>query len=107
MIPKLATFPEQVYRCTAAEPWPLVPAWLCQAEEVCCAQQLSKGLLGMLRYGHVFYIQRFMVKVGRECETMFGAGKRSLRPWSLPYLAKWPCANIPHLHLNFPIFTLH
>lgn len=54
-----------------------------------------------------FYINRLMMKVGRECESMFRLGKRRLHAQSPHYLAKWPCSNILSLHLNFPIFTLH
>lgn len=54
-----------------------------------------------------FYSRRFMMEVGKECQSMFRAGKRSLHPRSLCYLAKWPCANTPTLHLHLPILPLH
>lgn len=88
--PEVAAFPEQMCHCPFAELWPLVPAWFCRDEEVCSAQQLSKGLLGMPRYSYCLFFLTF----------------RGLC-WSLHYLPKQPCANIPALHLNFPIFTLH
>lgn len=57
--PEVAAFPEQMCHCHFAELWPLVPAWFCRDEEVCSAQQLSKGLLGMPRYSHCLFFLTF------------------------------------------------